>query len=109
MLLLLIHNDQAQIRKWRKYSAARTDHDARLSIFDAFPLIHAFTERKRTMEYSDPVSIAFLKIASVCGVREISGTMTITPFPCADTSSIIRRNTCVFPLPVTPKRRETPP
>ncbi len=47
--------------------------------------------------------------ATVCGVSEISGTITITPRPSARTRSITRMKTDVFPLPVTPYSSETPP
>ena len=38
----------------------------------------------------------------VCGVKEISGTSTITVRPSERTESINFRYTLVFPLPVTP-------
>ena len=38
----------------------------------------------------------------VWAVREISGTMTMTPFPSFTTAWMSWKNTRVFPLPVTP-------
>ena len=38
----------------------------------------------------------------VWAVREISGTMTMTPFPCSRTCWMSFKNTEVLPLPVTP-------
>ena len=42
------------------------------------------------------------KRPTVCGVSEISGTITITPRPRASTWRMTRKKTSVFPEPVTP-------
>ena len=45
---------------------------------------------------------AAVNTASVCGVREISGTVTMTPLPTVSTWRMTCRNTAVLPEPVTP-------
>lgn len=56
ILLLLIHDDEAEIAARGKNGASRSDHNARSSGLDALPLIVALANGERAVEYRDVIS-----------------------------------------------------
>ena len=56
ILLLLIHDDEAEISARGEDGASRADHNARSSGLDALPLIVALANGERAVEYRDIIS-----------------------------------------------------
>ena len=57
MLLLLVHDDQPDIRAGGEHSRAGPHHDAGLSPPDAFPLVHPFPHGKPAVEHGDAAAV----------------------------------------------------
>ena len=81
-LVLLVHDDQPEVFYRSEQRRARADHDPRLALVNAMPLVVPLAFAQTAVQNGDQ-SLAKRprKRSSVWGVSEISGTSTIAPLP----------------------------
>ena len=82
MLLLLIHDDQADILKRGEYRRPGADRNGRLPCPHPFPLIHALADRQPAVKDRNPIPKPRVKQPK--GLRRKGntlGTITMIAFP----------------------------
>ena len=85
MLVLLVHDDQAQRLDRREDGRAGADDDAGAALADLVPFVVALAGGQMAVQHGHQglercrEQKRALKRSTVCGVREISGTSTMAP------------------------------